>query len=445
MKTGLFLPLTRERLREQEVVVKKRRVVVTGLGCVSPVGNTPADSWEALVNGRSGISTISIFDASNYPSRIAAEVKGFESSFPSIRQRYPKSGRNVHFAIAAGTQAVKDAALLEAGYDPTRIGVYTGAGEGHQDFELFMSMVARSTSNGICDLPDFNQIALRELDAATEMEQEPHMVAAHLAAEFGFQGPNLNTLTACAAAAQAIGESAKLIEEGLVDAILTGGSSSMIHPFGVTGFCLLTTLSTRNDQPECASRPFDLDRNGFVLGEGAGIIVLEEYEAARRRGAPIYAELTGYGSTADAYRVTDIHPEGRGAVSAMRLALQEARLNPAEVSYLNAHGTSTKANDALETFAIRKVFGAAADQLPVSSTKSMTGHLVAAGGGIEAVFSVMAIGANVVPPTINYETPDPQCDLDYVPLTARELPVSHVLSNSFGFGGQNVSLLFSQI
>ncbi|WP_397571617.1 beta-ketoacyl-[acyl-carrier-protein] synthase family protein [Schlesneria sp. T3-172] len=425
--------------------MKKRRVVVTGLGCVSPVGNSPAESWNALLNGQSGVSAISIFDASNYPARIAAEVKNFGTTFPEVQKRYPKSGRNIHFAIAAGAQAVRDSGLQQAGYDPGRIGVYTGAGEGSQDFELFMSMVARSSTDGNCDLPAFNQLVLANLDAAKEMEQEPHMVSAHLAAEFGFEGPNLNTLTACAAAAQAIGESAKLIEDGLLDAALTGGSSSMIHPFGVTGFCLLTTLSTRNDDPTRASRPFDLDRNGFVLGEGAGIIILEEYEAARRRGAPIYAELTGYGSTADAYRVTDIHPEGRGAVTAMKLALQEARLNPSDVSYLNAHGTSTKANDALETLAIRKVFGTAADHLPVSSTKSMTGHLVAAGGGIEAVFSVMAIGANVIPPTMNYETPDPQCDLDYVPLTARELPVSHVLSNSFGFGGQNVSLLFSQI
>lgn len=425
--------------------MKKRRVVVTGLGCVSPVGNSPAASWDALLNGRSGISLISIFDASHYPARIAAEVKGFDTEFADVLRKYPKAGRNAHFALGAGRQAVEDSSLLHAGYEPGRIGVYTGAGEGHQDFELFMSLVARSMKEGQCDLEAFSRFALNELDAATEMEQEPHMVSAHLAAEFGFQGPNLNTLTACAAAAQAIGESAKMIEDGTVDAVLTGGSSSMIHPFGVTGFCLLTTLSTRNDQPERASRPFDLDRNGFVLGEGSGMVVLEEYEAARRRGAPIYAELTGYGSTADAYRVTDIHPNGRGAVVAMQLALDDARLNPSDISYLNAHGTSTKANDTLETLAIRKVFGTSADSLPVSSTKSMTGHLVAAGGGIEAVFSVMALGANAIPPTINYETPDPLCDLDYVPLHSRELPVSNVLSNSFGFGGQNVSLVFSKI
>jgi 3-oxoacyl-[acyl-carrier-protein] synthase II len=425
--------------------MKKRRVVVTGLGCVSPVGNTPGESWNALLNGRSGIARISIFDASNFPTRIAAEVKNFNNAFPKVRLKYPKSGRNILFAIAAGQQAVENSSLLEAGYDPTRIGIYTGAGEGSQDFELFMHMLSRSIKSGKCDLTTFNEIALSRLDAATEMEQEPHMVPAHLAAEFGFEGPNLNTLTACAAAAQAIGESAKMIEQGTVDAVLTGGSSSMIHPFGVSGFCLLTTLSTCNDDPQRASRPFDLDRDGFVLGEGAGMLVLEEYEAAKRRGAYIYAEISGYGSTADAYRVTDIHPDGRGAVAAMRMALDDAQLDPSDISYLNAHGTSTKANDSLESQAIRKVFAADADFLPVSSTKSMTGHLVAAGGGIEAVFSIMAIGADAIPPTINYETPDPLCDLDYVPLHARELPVTNVLSNSFGFGGQNVSLVFSRV
>ena len=423
----------------------KRRVVITGLGCVCPVGNSPAASWDALLKGQSGVSSISHFDASNFPAQIAGEVKHFHTDFPDVRLKYPKSGRNIHFAIAAGTQAVDDSGLRGAGYDPTRIGVYTGAGEGRQDFSHYMSILARSSRDRVCDIGTFTQIGIQELDAVTEMQQEPHMVPAHLAAEFGFEGPNLNTLTACAAASQAIGESAKLIEEGTADAILTGGTSSMIHPFGVTGFCLLTTLSTRNHDPMQASRPFDIDRDGFVLGEGAGMLVLEEYESARRRGAPIYAELTGYGSTADAYRVTDIHPEGRGAAAAMRLALQEARLNPSEISYINAHGTSTRANDTLETLAIRKVFGAAADRLPVSSTKSMPGHLVAAGGGIEAVFSIMALGAGVIPPTINLETPDPLCDLDYVPKHARELSVSHVLSNSFGFGGQNVSLAFSKV
>ena len=423
----------------------RRRAVVTGLGCVCPVGNTVRDSWEALLQGRSGVATISQFDASGFPVRIAAEVKEFERDFPEIRARYPKSGRNLLFAIAAGSQAVDDAGLREARYEPHRIGIYTGAGEGGPDFSTFMGLVGRSLRNRECDLATFSRLGLHELDPVFELEQEPGRVPGHLAAEFGFEGPNLNSLTACAAAAQAIGEGAKLIEDGTVDAMLTGGTSSMVHPFGVTGFCLLTTLSTRNDQPDHASRPFDRDRNGFVLGEGAGMLVLEEYEAARRRGATIYAEVAGYGSTADAYRLTDIHPQGRGAAQAMRLALQEARLNPGEISYLNAHGTSTSANDATETLAIHKAFGGDAQHLPVSSTKSMTGHLVTAAGGIEAVFSILALREGVVPPTVNYETPDPECDLDYVPNHPRELPVKHVLSNSFGFGGQNVALLFSSV
>ena len=423
----------------------KRRVVVTGMGCVCPVGNTVNDSWEALLQGRSGVGPISLFDPSGFPARIAAEVKNFERDFPEVNATYAKSGRNVRFAIAAGRQAVSDSGILDARYEPERVGVYTGAGEGGPNFPVFMNMISRAIHEGQFRLDSFTEQGLKLLDPLVEMENEPYVIPAHLAGEFNFQGPNLNTLTACAAAAQAIGESACLISEGVVDAMLTGGSSCMIHPFGITGFCLLTTLSQDNDHPEAASRPFDRDRSGFVLGEGAGMLILESYESAKRRGARIYAELTGYGSTADAYRVTDIHPEGRGAAESMRLALEGARLNPSDVSYLNAHGTSTKANDSLETLSIHKVFKGDAAKLPVSSTKSMTGHLVAAGGGIEAVFSIKALGRNVVPPTINYEHPDPACDLDYVPNEPRELPVSHALSNSFGFGGQNISLLFSRI
>lgn len=423
----------------------KRRVVVTGMGCVSPVGNTVQDSWDALLKGKSGVDRISRFDPTGFPSQIAAEVKNFDRDFADVNARYPKSSRNVLFAIAAGRQAVADSGILDAKYDPERIGVYTGAGEGGPDFPVFMSMISRAIHEGQFQLEAFTKIGMNLLDPIVEMEQEPYVIPAHLAGEFNFQGPNLNTLTACAAAAQAIGESANLISEGVVDAMLTGGSSCMIHPFGVTGFCLLTTLSQNNDHPQAASRPFDRDRSGFVLGEGAGMLILESYETAKARGAHIYAELTGYGSTADAYRVTDIHPEGRGAAEAMRLALEEAKVNPSDISYLNAHGTSTKANDALETIAIHKVFKNDAAKLPISSTKSMTGHLVAAGGGIEAVFSVKALGNNVAPPTINYEYPDPACDLDYIPNQPREISVVHALSNSFGFGGQNVSLLFSRI
>jgi 3-oxoacyl-[acyl-carrier-protein] synthase II len=274
-----------------------------------------------------------------------------------------------------------------------------------------------------------------------ELEQEPNMPAGYLAGMFNAQGPNSNCLTACAASSQAIGEAAELIRRGDADAVLAGGAHSMIHPFGVTGFSLLTTLSTRNDEPQRASRPFDRLRDGFVLGEGAAMIVLEEHERARQRQAPILGELVGYGSTADAYRITDIHPEGRGAIACMQMALQDARLNPSDVHYVNAHGTSTTVNDKVETLACRGVFGPHAERVPVSSTKSMMGHLIAAAGVTELIVCLMAIRDQVLPPTINYENPDPLCDLDYVPNQAREARCDVALNNSFGFGGQNITLI----
>ena len=271
------------------------------------------------------------------------------------------------------------------------------------------------------------------------------MGPAHLAEQFCLDGPNLSCLTACAAGSQAVGEAAELIRAGEAELMLAGGSQSMIHPFGLTGFCLLTALSQRNDEPTRASRPFDLRRDGFVLGEGAGLVVLEELEHAKERGATIYAELTGYGCTADAFRVTDCHPDGRGAVACMRAALADAGLTPSEVGYINAHGTSTQLNDRAETRAIKEVFGPAAREVAVSSSKSMLGHLIAAAGAVELVICVEAIRQGVLPPTINYETPDPECDLDYVPNVPREKRVRHALSNSFGFGGQNVSLIVSAL
>ncbi len=282
-------------------------------------------------------------------------------------------------------------------------------------------------------------------DPASEAEQELHTTPAHLAAHFDLRGPNFNCLTACAASAQAVGEAVEFIRHGDADLMLAGGSHSMIHPLGVTGFNRLTALSTRNDEPQRASRPFDLNRDGFVLGEGAGMVVLEEYEHARRRGATLYAELTGYGSTADAFAVTDSHPDGRGAISCMRLALRDAGLRPADIGYINAHGTSTKVNDRVESLSVKAVFGDVAKSTPASSTKSMTGHLIAAAGAVELITCVMAIRTGVLPPTINYETPDPECDLDYIPNEARERRIRHALSNSFGFGGQNISLVVSQL
>jgi 3-oxoacyl-[acyl-carrier-protein] synthase II len=276
-----------------------------------------------------------------------------------------------------------------------------------------------------------------------ELEQEPNMPSGHLAALFNAQGPNLNCLTACAASSQAIGEATEIIRRGDADAMITGGAHSMIHPFGVTGFNLLTALSTHNENPQGASRPFDKNRDGFVLGEGAGMLVLEELEHAKSRGARIYAEVVGYGSSADAFRITDIHPEGRGATACMTMAIKDAGLNLDDIQYINAHGTSTEVNDRVETMAIKTALGPAAYKTPVSSIKSMSGHLIAAAGAVEAITCILSMRDGILPPTINYETPDPECDLDYVPNTAREAPVRYALSNSFGFGGQNISLVLA--
>jgi 3-oxoacyl-[acyl-carrier-protein] synthase II len=288
------------------------------------------------------------------------------------------------------------------------------------------------------------QKGLEILNPLAELEQEPTMPAAHLASMFNAQGPNVNCLTACAASSQAVGEAVEIIRRGEADIMLAGGTHTMIHPFGVTGFVLLTALSTRNDEPQRASRPFDRLRDGFVLGEGAGMVVLEELEHAKRRGARIYGEITGYGSTADAFRITDTHPEGRGAISCMKMALADAGLNLDQIDYINAHGTSTVVNDRVETLAIKRVFGEQAYKIPVSSTKSMLGHLIAAAGVVELIFCLLAIRDNIVPPTINYEVPDPDCDLDYVPNQAREVRCDHTLTNSFGFGGQNITLIASR-
>ena len=423
----------------------RRRVVVTGIGAVTPIGNSVETMWESLREAKSGIGAITHFDASHFPTKFAAEVKGFDlRQYVDDPERFQFSGRNIRFAVGAAKQAIDDSGLLGGKLDPSRFGVYLGAGEGQQDFQVVMGLVAESQKNGEVDLEAFTRAGLKKLHAQTELEQEPNMPAGHLAGLFDAQGPNLNCLTACAASSQAIGEATELIRRGDADAMLSGGAHSMIHPFGVTGFNLLTALSTHNEDPQGASRPFDRDRDGFVLGEGAGMVVLEELEHARQRGARIYGEVVGYGSTADAYRITDIHPEGRGAVACIRMAMRDASLNPEDIQYINAHGTSTEVNDKVETSAIRQTFGDAAYKTPVSSIKSMMGHLIAAAGSVEAITCLLAIRDGVLPPTINYRTPDPDCDLDYVPNEAREAPVRRALSNSFGFGGQNVSLIFAE-
>src|SRR5438874_10837942 len=426
----------------------RRRVVITGMGVISPSGHSVEELFESQLEGRSGIGPITLFDASHFPTRFAAQVKEFDlARHVKDPSRWNDSGANSRFAAAAAQQALADADLLDnPQVDRTRCGVYLGSGEGIQDFHNLVSLVARSyqPNRREVDSVAFAQGGLTEFHARREFEQEPHTTPAHLAAYFDLQGPNYNCLTACAASSQAIGEAAELIRHGSADVMLSGGAHSMIHPLGLTGFNLLTALSTYNADPRKASRPFDLQRDGFVLGEGAGMLVLEEVEHAKRRGAPIYAELTGYGTTADAFRVTDSHPDGRGAIACIRMALQDSGLGPADIGYINAHGTSTQVNDKVETLAIKKAFGDGAYQVPISSSKSMLGHLIAAAGAVELITCVMALRRGVLPPTINYEVLDPECDLDYIPNQAREKRVDHALSNSFGFGGQNVSLIVSQ-
>ncbi|MCA9087396.1 MAG: beta-ketoacyl-ACP synthase II [Planctomycetaceae bacterium] len=422
-----------------------RRVVITGLGCITPVGNDVNTMWQSLMEGRSGINNITHFDASGFPTKFAAEVKGFNlGDYIPNPERFEFAGRNIRFAIGAGVQAVRDAGLSDGKFDPARFGIYLGAGEGQQDFFLFMRLIAEAQRDGEFDMERFTRAGLEQLNPREEMEQEPNMPAGHLASLFNAQGPNLNCLTACAASSQAIGEATEIIRQGEADIMLSGGAHSMIHPFGVTGFNLLTALSTHNDAPQQASRPFDKDRDGFVLGEGSGMLILEELEHAKRRGAQIYGEVQGYGSTADAYRITDIHPEGRGATACIKMALNDAGINPEDVHYVNAHGTSTAVNDRVETRAIKQALGDHAYKTPVSSTKSMMGHLIAAAGSAEAIVCLLTIRNGVLPPTINYTTPDPDCDLDYVPNTPREATVDRALSNSFGFGGQNISLILSR-
>jgi 3-oxoacyl-[acyl-carrier-protein] synthase II len=419
----------------------KRRVVITGVGCVTPLGNSVDEMWQRLLKGESGVALTTHFDASKFPTKISAEVKNWDiGDAGEDPQRWKYRGRHTRFAAGAAKQAMQDSGLEEGRYDPTRFGVYLGSGEGQQDFCSFSQMMAQALDGEQLDVAAFTREGLETLHPMSELEQEPHMPAAHMASMFNAQGPNANCLTACAASSQAVGEAMELIRRGEAELMLSGGTHSMIHPFGVTGFNLLTALSTRNDAPTKASRPFDKDRDGFVLGEGSTMLVLEELDHAKARGAKIYGELLGYGSTADAYRITDQHPEGRGGAGCIRLAMQDAGLNPTDVHYINAHGTSTDANDKTETLAIKTIFGDHAYKVPVSSTKSMLGHLIAAAGATELVICLMAIRDNVLPPTINYETPDPECDLDYVPNTARPARCDVAVSNSFGFGGQNVSL-----
>jgi len=426
----------------------RRRVVITGMGVVTPLGHTVADLYASQLEGRTAVGPFTRFDARTMPTTFASEVKGFElGRYLKDPGRYAHCGVNTQFALGATKQALEDAWLLDEGKgDRSRFGVYLGSGEGAEDFPALINSIAAAAhpETTKVDPAKFCAEIMQVLDRQREPEIEMHTTVGHLAHAFALDGPNIACQTACAASSQAIGEALELIRAGDADAIAAGGAHSMLHPLGIAGFNRLTALSQRNDSPRTASRPFDLTRDGFVIGEGAGIVVLEELEHARRRGATVYAEVTGYGTTADAYRMTDPHPQGKGAIRAMADALRDAGLSPADIGYINAHGTSTQANDSAETAAIKAVFGQRAYNIPVSSSKSMLGHLIAAAGVVELVICVEALRKGVLPPTINYQTPDPECDLDYIPNAAREKRVDHVLSNSFGFGGQNIALTVSR-
>ncbi|MGZ8428425.1 MAG: beta-ketoacyl-ACP synthase II [Candidatus Deferrimicrobiaceae bacterium] len=406
-----------------------RRVVVTGLGAVTPLGVGVGPTWEAILAGKSGVGRITKFDPSGFPTMIAAEVKEFAPEDFVDKKEVKRMDPFIHLAMASAQFAMSDSGLTIDEELAPRVGVYMGSGLG-----------------GLSTLERYHQAYLEEGVRKISPFFIPMLISnlapGHIAIRYGAKGPNITTTTACAASSHAIGEALLAIRRGVCDVVIAGGTEATITPMALGGFCAMKALSTRNDDPAGASRPFDKDRDGFVMGEGSAILILEELEFARKRGAKIYAELCGYGASGDAHHITAPAPGGEGAVRCMRAALSDARMNPAEVDIINAHGTSTPYNDMFETMAIKTVFGDHAYQMMVNSTKSMTGHLLGAAGAIEGVFSVLSIHDGVVPPTINYSTPDPECDLDYVPNEAREKKVRYALSNSFGFGGTNSCLLF---
>jgi 3-oxoacyl-[acyl-carrier-protein] synthase II len=420
------------------------RVVITGMGWVTPMGHSIESVWKRLVAGESGISRTTIFDAATFPTSISGEVKDYRlSDFIADLEQHTGAGRNTQFALGACRQAWMAAGLDQSALDLDRVGIYLGSGEGSIDFDAYTAAALTAWKNETNCIDDVKwaEVALERMNVVRELEQEPNMPLSHLALLTGARGPALNCLTACAASTQAIGEATEILRRGDADVMIGGGAHSMIHPFGVTGFNRLTALSTANENPSRASRPFDAQRGGFVLGEGAGMVILETLDHATARNAPILAEVVGYGSTADAFRITDQHPEGEGAIAAMKEALADAGLTPGDIHYINAHGTGTRENDGNETGAIKAVFGPSARCCPVSSIKSMMGHLIAAAGAVELICCVLAIRDGILPPTMNLENFDPECDLDYVPNKARKAKVDVAMSNSFGFGGQNDTII----
>jgi 3-oxoacyl-[acyl-carrier-protein] synthase II len=411
--------------------LNKRRVVVTGVGMITPLGVGNEPTWQGLIEGRSGIGLITKFDVSAYPCRIAGEVRGFHAEDYIEKKEIKKSDTFIHYAVAASQMAFDDSGLDMAREDSDRVGVIIGSGIG--GLPLIEETHTKLMERGPSRISPFFIPGLIV-----------NLAGGQVSIRFGAKGPSSAPATACATGAHAIGDAMKIIRYDEADVMFAGGTEAVISPLAVGGFSAMRALSTRNDEPQRASRPWDLDRDGFVMGEGAGIVMLEEREHALARGAKIYCEITGYGMTSDAYHITSPSEDGDGMMRVMGRALKDAGLQPSDIDYINAHGTSTNVGDKTETIAIKRLFGEQAYKVAISSTKSMTGHLLGAAGGIESAFAAKIVETGIIPPTINYETPDPECDLDYVPNVARQAQITHVLSNSFGFGGTNATLIFSK-
>jgi 3-oxoacyl-[acyl-carrier-protein] synthase II len=429
------------------------RVVITGMGLVCPMGHNVEDVWQGLMTGGNGMAETTIFDASTFPTKFGAEVKDYDlAKFIKNPELHKHGNRGSSFVLGAAAQACEQAGIETEiehpndNVDRNRMGIYLGAGEGSVDNEVFFNAIANGWNDDdkAMDWDKWAEVACEQMTAMRELEQEPNMPAGHIAVLTGARGPTRSCLTACAASTQAIGEATMMIRRGDADVMIAGGAHSMIHPLGVSGFSRLTALSTRNDSPATASRPFSATRDGFVLGEGGAIVILESLNSAKKRGAKILAEVIGFGSSNDAFRVTDMHEEARGAVQAMRSALSDADVEPKEIDYVSTDGTSTAENDSIETKALKKVFAEGVKDTPVSSPKSMFGHLIGATGCAELITCVLAIRDNTLPPTMNLNDPDPDLDLDYVPNEPRKKEVKTVMSESFGFGGQNNVLIIRE-
>lgn len=433
-------------------MAEQPRIVISGMGWITPLGFDLDGVWSRLIKSESAVTKVDRFDARTFPTTFAAQIRGYDfRKYVNDPSLHAQAGLNIQYALGAARQAWTQAGLNGASADPRRVGIYLGAGEGVLDFDNYVGSNIASWDEAAqrVDTVKWAAAALSRMNAMLEVEQEANMPLSHLAREFGIRGPAYNCLTACAASTQAVGEAVDILRRGEADVMLSGGTHTMLHVLGVTGFNRLTALSRRNDDPMRASRPFDRTRDGFVMGEGSGMLVLETLDHARKRGAKPLAEVLGYGSTADAFRITDMQPEGRGPAAAITAALAQAGIGPRErgddgrplIHYISAHGTGTKENDSLETLAVKTVFGDVAKSIPMSSIKSMMGHLIAAAGAVELITCVLAIRDQVLPPTINLNDPDPELDLDYVPKTARPARVETCMSNSFGFGGQNDTLI----